>query len=150
MVAEKSRTSLIKLRKGLSIVSPWPALYIEKEATLVVSDLHLGLEDELQTKGLYVPSSTFPTIVENITTPLADLSCEKVVLLGDIKHEFGRPNEAEWWGVRRLIKKLREMKCEPSIVRGNHDNYLFYLSKEFGATMHDRSVTIDDFLLFHG
>ena len=150
MVKKDSSTSLIKLEKGLSIVSPWPAVYIENESTLVVADLHLGLEDDLQSKGLYLPSSTFPTILENIITPLTDLSCKRVVLLGDIKHEFGRPKEAEWWGVRRLVKKLRELKCEASIVRGNHDNYIVYLSKEIGTNLYDRSLTVDNFLLFHG
>jgi len=149
-VVKKSKTSLIKLQKGLSIVSPWPAVYIENEDTLVVADLHLGLEYDLQSKGVYLPSSTFPTILENIITPVTDLSCKKIVLLGDIKHEFGRPNEAEWWGVRRLIKKLSEMKCEPSIVRGNHDNYIVYLSKELGLASYDRSLTVDDYLLVHG
>ncbi|MCH8022980.1 MAG: metallophosphoesterase [Thaumarchaeota archaeon] len=149
-MVKKSSTSLIKLQKGLSIVSPWPAVYIEKESTLVVADLHLGLEDELQSKGLYLPSSTFPTILENIISPVIDLACKRIILLGDIKHEFGRPKEAEWWGVRRLIKKLKELKCEPAIVRGNHDNYIIYISKELGAITYDRSVTLDDFLLFHG
>jgi len=140
----------IKIAKGLSIASPWPALFMEKERMLIVSDLHLGLEDEQESKGIHIPTSVFPKIMRSILTPVKELSCDKVVILGDFKHEFGKPSESEWYSVKRMIKSLNEMKVEPLVVRGNHDNYIIIILKEMNVKLFQPSLSINGFTLFHG
>lgn len=140
----------IRIVKGLSIASPWPALFIEKENTLVVSDLHLGLEDEQESKGIHIPTSTFPKIMESILTPVKELSCDKIVILGDFKHEFGKPSEVEWYSVKKIVRSLREIGVEPLIVRGNHDNYIILILKEMNVKLFQPSLKINNFTLFHG
>ncbi|MEM3383092.1 MAG: metallophosphoesterase [Nitrososphaerales archaeon] len=140
----------IRIVKGLSIASPWPALFIEKENVLIFSDLHLGLEDEQESKGIHIPTSVFPKIMESILTPAKELSCDKIVILGDFKHEFGKPSEAEWYSVKKIIRSLREIGVEPSIVRGNHDNYIILILKEMNVKLFQPSLQINNFTLFHG
>ncbi len=143
-------TETIKIAKGLSIASPWPALFIEKESMLIVSDLHLGLEDEQESKGIHIPTSIFPKIVNSILTPVKDLGCNEVIILGDFKHEFGKPSEAEWYSVKKMIRSIREIGAEPSIVRGNHDNYIILILKEMNVKLFQPSLSINGFTLLHG
>jgi putative SbcD/Mre11-related phosphoesterase len=143
-------TETIKIAKGLSIASPWPALFIEKENMLIVSDLHLGLEDEQESKGIHIPTSIFPKIVNSVLTPVKDLGCNEVVILGDFKHEFGKPSEAEWYSVKKMIRSIREIGAEPSIVRGNHDNYIILILKEMNVKLSQPSLSINGFTLLHG
>lgn len=144
------KTETIRIAKGLSIASPWTALLLEKENALLVSDLHIGLEDLHQRRGVHIPTSILPRISRSVITPAKELGCSKVIILGDVKHEFGEPKEEEWFGVRKLVKQIREIRCTPEVVRGNHDNYIIVILKELGVTLHQPSLELGQFLLMHG
>lgn len=141
---------LVKLFKGVSIASPWPAVFLEKEDALLVADLHLGLEDEYESKGIHIPKSPLAKVVSYITSPIKELGCSKVFILGDVKHEFGKPKEAEWFGVKRLFKAVKALGCEVEVIRGNHDNYIISILKAVGIKLHQPSIKAEDFLLLHG
>lgn len=78
--------SEIKLTKRLKIVEPWPALILD-DNILVVSDLHFGIEEELEAEGIHVPSSLAPKIINFITKPVKEMGLNEVLILGD---EIGR------------------------------------------------------------
>lgn len=117
----------------------------------MASDLHIGLEDERELRGIHTPKTTFPQIEEQILTPIRHYNAKRIFLLGDVKHEFGRPSEAEWWGVKRLVKTIRESGCEPEIVRGNHDNYILSILSDLGVRVHDPALNLNGgSVLMHG
>lgn len=145
-----AKTETIKIAKGLSIASPWTSLLLEKENALLISDLHIGLEDLHERRGVHIPTSILPKISKSIITPAKELGCSKVILLGDVKHEFGEPREEEWFGVRKLVKQIREIGAEPEVVRGNHDNYIIFILKQLRVTLHQPSLELGQFLLTHG
>ncbi|MBM3897853.1 MAG: metallophosphoesterase [Thaumarchaeota archaeon] len=145
-----AKTQTIKIAKGLSIASPWPALLLEKENALLVSDLHIGLEDMHERKGVHIPTSILPKILKSIVTPAKELGCSKVIVLGDVKHEFGDPREEDWFGVKKLVKQLNEINCKPEVVRGNHDNYIVIILKELNIPLHEHALDLGKFLLTHG
>ena len=45
---------------------------------------------------------------------------------------------------------MREVDCEPEVVRGNHDNYIIYVLKELHIKLHDPSLRLGDCYLTHG
>ncbi len=141
---------MVSITKGVSIVSPWPCIYLEREDTLLVSDTHLGLEDQREKLGIHIPGSIMTHILESIIEPIKSLNCKRIILLGDIKHEFGRPSEAEWYAVKKFIKALRDLNCEPEVVRGNHDNYIVYVLQELNIKLHDPALRLGDSYLTHG
>jgi putative SbcD/Mre11-related phosphoesterase len=145
-----AKTQTIKIARGLSIASPWPALLLEKENTLLVSDLHIGLEDMHERKGVHIPTSILPKIVKSVVTPAKELGCSKVIILGDVKHEFGEPREEDWFGVKKLVRQLREINCQTEVVRGNHDNYIVLILKELNIPLHEPALDLGKFLLTHG
>lgn len=141
---------LVRVVKGLSIVAPWHAVFLDDEGVCVVADLHIGMERELESKGIQVPVSTYPMIFRPIEEAIRGTGCGRVVLLGDVKHEFGKPSEEEWFLVKKLIRDLRELGCEPEVVRGNHDNYIISILKRMNVKLHQPSLKFGRFVLTHG
>lgn len=141
---------LVPIAEGVSIAGVWPCIYLEKEHLLVASDTHLGLEDQREKIGMHIPGSIFEKIQEYIMTPVRALGCERIILLGDVKHEFGRPSEAEWYTVKKLVKNIRDAGCEPEVVKGNHDNYIVHVLKELDIKLHDPSLRLGDYYFTHG
>ncbi len=141
---------LIRLEKGISIVSPYPCILLEESNTLLFADTHLGLEEHRERLGIHIPYPITDHIIECILKPVRELACKKVIILGDVKHEFSKPSRDEWYSLKRLVYLLRGAEAELEVVRGNHDNYIIYILKELNVRLHDPYLIYDDLLLTHG
>lgn len=146
---------LLELEKGVSIVSPYPCVYLDEHDTLLFADTHIGLEEHRERLGIHIPYPVTEHIIECILKPVRELSCSRVIILGDVKHEFGKPSAEEWYSLKRLVNALRKSNCEPEVVRGNHDNYIIYILKELGVKLHDPHLILEcgdgsSILLIHG
>ena len=53
------KVGTIELQKGLKLVSPFPAAYLDEQKALVISDTHLGIESKLALRGIHIPKSVF-------------------------------------------------------------------------------------------
>ncbi len=105
------------------------SLYLEKEKALVLSDLHFGIEEALKEQGTLAPRFNYQDIVDRLNKIFAGLSekqkpLEKIIITGDIKHEFGRVSQQEWSEVIDFIRFLQKNCQEVVLIRGNHDNLL--------------------------
>ena len=140
----------IDIQKGLQIVSPYPAAYLESDRALVVSDLHLGIESKLASNGIHIPDSVLRETLESILVPAKELGCDKVYILGDLKHEYGRPKEPDWWSVKRLVQEIRGINAEPVLIRGNHDRYVSLILRDLGVECCSSFLNLDGFILTHG
>jgi metallophosphoesterase superfamily enzyme len=104
-------------------------LYLEEPQILAIGDLHLGLEEELNNRGVMIPRTNFIIVKKELYRIFTQLSekkfeIQKIILMGDIKHEFGRINRQEINEVKELIQLL-EKKCKQIIlIKGNHDKIL--------------------------
>ena len=141
---------LLELDSNVSITSPYPCLYLKKEKTLIATDLHLGLENNRAEHGVHIPKSFFSKINKLILDPAKKLNCKRIILLGDVKHEFGRIQEDEWWSIKRLVKNIRMTGCEPEVIQGNHDNHIITILKELNVKYYKYSLRINSILLAHG
>lgn len=112
----------IAIRPGV-IASRDYGLYLEREKTLVVADLHLGYEAALRAQGVSLPRFQKQHMVERLGNLVERYSPETLVVNGDFKHEFSRNLTQEWQDVLDVLDFL-EGKAEVVLVRGNHDNYL--------------------------
>ncbi len=144
------RVETINICKGVSIVSPFPAVYLEKEETLLVSDIHLGIEAQRESNGTHIPYDTLSIVLESIIRPTREMNCKKMYVLGDLKHQFGRLRKWDSLLVRRFIKEIRSAGAEPVIIRGNHDNHLGLLLKKLGVKFLDHYAFVSGFVLTHG
>ena len=71
--------------------------------------MHIGYEESLNKIGVLVPRMQFKEMVEELREIFSDTGrVDEIVLLGDLKHEFGEISKQEWkevTGILDLFKK---------------------------------------------
>jgi putative SbcD/Mre11-related phosphoesterase len=126
-----------------------PLLLVEgKERILVAADLHLGLEYEMWLGGISIPSQT-EKILKRLKSSLAEVKPDRLLLLGDVKHNVPKTSWQERREVPRFLKALAQ-DISVDIVPGNHDAGLADLAPQ-GTRVHPSSgLVIDGVGYFHG
>jgi len=81
-------------------------LYSKK--TLIMTDFHIGYEEALNKQGILMPRFQFREIIERLENIFRKLKgkIDNIVILGDLKHEFGTISEQEGSSSKRLYKGL--------------------------------------------
>ena len=133
--------------KNLEIVRT--ALYHKKTKTLILGDLHLGYEEHLSRKGIFVPKFQFNDIIDLLEEMLKKKKVENVVFNGDIKHEFGTITETEWRYIIKLFDFFIKRDIRIIIVQGNHDPIIKPIAEKRGISIFKEYV-IGDILIIHG
>jgi len=114
--------------------------------TAVIADLHLGFENVLQERGYALPRLQLKEIKKQVKNIVEKYDISKIVIAGDLKHEFSKNLPYEWEDVREFIESV-EVKLE--VVRGNHDNYLAAILADYGIELKEK-VNVGDFTVVHG
>lgn len=119
------------------------------DSSLVIGDLHLGMEFDLYKAGVAMPSLT-----EKIRDKVLDLAGEsgakELVILGDVKHNIPQISLSERKEVPDFFKHIRKHFDRVEISPGNHDGNLKKLLPE-GVELHETKGFLkgDDYFL-HG
>ncbi|HIH15220.1 MAG TPA: metallophosphoesterase [Nanoarchaeota archaeon] len=100
-------------------------LYLIKEKTLIISDIHIGFEEALNRQGVLIPRVYLREFFERLQKMLDNV--DTVVLNGDIKHEFAGMSSSEWQGTDELFRVLEGKNI--IIIKGNHDPILPFVLK---------------------
>src|SRR2546427_4639228 len=86
---------------------------------LVVADLHIGIEEELQEKGIRVPSRA--EVMGRKLIELADRrGATRLVILGDVKHLVPKMASRERRDVYRFFRDPAPTFPQGYIAPGNH------------------------------
>jgi len=101
---------------------------------LVIADLHLGCEAVLESEGLSIPRVQTKKIIECVDDLLAASAPRRLVIAGDLKHNFSRNLVQEWQDVAKFVDRIAA-STEVSVVRGNHDNYLGMILSQHGIPL---------------
>jgi len=117
----------MKLCEGVVAVDV--ACYIEASKTLVISDVHIGLEESLNKQGVLVPKRPFTEVLDRLQAIMDVAKPTTVVLNGDIKDQFGSIGPQEWRNVKKLIDYIQQ-KAKLVVVKGNHDTVLDPIAKD--------------------
>lgn len=88
----------------------------------MVTDLHLGLEGELLSKGISLPSQ-IPEARERLLRLVEEHRVRKVLFLGDVKHNVPRTTWQEWRELPSFFEELLK-RAQVEIIPGNHDGDL--------------------------
>lgn len=110
-------------------ILPGGAALITPEDVLVVADLHLGCEAVLEEDGLSIPRVQTAKLRLYIDQLIDGVCPSKLVVAGDLKHNFSRNLAQEWNDVVGFIQGL-EGRVSLEVVKGNHDNYLASILRE--------------------
>ncbi|MDF0590063.1 metallophosphoesterase [Candidatus Methanocrinis natronophilus] len=126
-----------------------PLLLVEGgERVLVAADLHIGIEHHLWLGGASVPSQT-GKMLEGLAARVEEASPDRLLLLGDVKHNLPWTSFQEKSEVPRFLKCLSgAVKVE--VVAGNHDVGLSDLAPQEVEIHPATGTVIDGAGYFHG
>jgi hypothetical protein len=128
-----------------------PALTVSNtEKALVVADIHLGIEWDLYKSGINIPSQTEKRL-ERIKGYVKQTNPDRIILLGDVKHNVPRTSWQEKNEIPYFLESLTEF-APVDILPGNHDSDIESLLPEKGGIkVHSsKGVIIDGVGYFHG
>lgn len=118
-------------------------LAIYFDSTLVIADVHIGYEEALNKQGILVPRLQFKEMVkrmEAIFMELKDKNIERIIVNGDLKHEFGTISEQEWRNTLKFLDMLAKHCNEIILVKGNHDTILGPIAKKRNVEVVDHYI----------
>lgn len=121
-----------------------------KQRLLIISDLHLGLTAELAKQGIELPSQIPPT-KDRILKLLKKEHPDRLILLGDVKHNIPVTSWQEWKELPDFFSELSDM-VQIEILPGNHDGDIEGLVPK-DVIIHDSKgilVNNDKIGLMHG
>ena len=105
------------------------AVLIDK-SILVIADIHIGYEEALNKQGILIPRFQFRDIVERLTNILEKTKPSKIIINGDLKHEFGTISEQEWRDTLRILNLMEKYTKDILLIKGNHDKILGPIAKK--------------------
>jgi uncharacterized protein len=126
--------------------------------SLIISDVHIGFEEALNKQGVLVPRDHFPRLIKRMEwivsqakKVLKNKQLGKIIVNGDLKHEFGKISDQEWRHTLKFLDFLSK-QCEKVIlVRGNHDTILGPIAQKRNLEVHDFVQIRDgEVLICHG
>jgi uncharacterized protein len=88
--------------------------------TLLISDLHLGLEKELAKKGFRLPAYSV-RMVERVKRIAEGYGARRLAVLGDVKHTVGKVEDIDWGVVPWFFDTMLDLFEAVEVVPGNHD-----------------------------
>lgn len=98
---------------------PERALFLERERTLVVADVHLGKAAALRAEAIAVPSGSTTSDLDRLSRLLATTGATRLVILGDFLHAREGRAPRTLAAARRW--RAAHAALEIVLVRGNHD-----------------------------
>jgi len=140
----------MKIFERFEIVENYPALYSEDINALIISDLHLGLESLMADSGVYMPKFQLSEMKEDIREISRKKDFDKMIVCGDIKHEFSETSYHERKEVEEFIEFSKTFAEEIYLVKGNHDNYLIYSIKRYTEVKLEDSFEFNGIRFIHG
>jgi len=141
----------MKLFEDVEIINGHRAIYIQDLDLVVISDLQLGEELYLaEEKGIFVPQVQLKEIKKGLNDIFKKVKAKRILINGDLKHEFGEASRQEWREVIDFVEFLRKKVKEIIVVRGNHDNYLLNIASKINLQVFDPFYLEKGYLFTHG
>ena len=133
------------------IIPNHPALIIEDgEKSLVITDLHLGFEDNLSRNNIFLGKNTIMLdTISEIEKIIDKTKPDSLILLGDIKSGIRSITKTEWKYVPMFFENLKK-RVNITLVPGNHDANIEKLIPNGITLATSKGIIIDDLLLTHG
>jgi len=142
----------MQIHKSLEIIDL--SLFHTSSKTLIIPDVHIGYEEALNKQGILIPRIQFNEIMKNIEIIIKKIKkkykrINQVIILGDLKHEFGTISETEWRHTLKFLDYLSKHTEKIILLKGNHDKILGPIAKKRDLEIVDEFI-IDNILLTHG
>jgi len=124
---------------------------VDEERALIVGDLHLGFEQSLVKSGIFVSREMLKEVLDDLDKIFKEIGgkVDRVILLGDVKHDFGGISRQEWGDISKLFDYLSKKCKKLTVIKGNHDNMLEPIAEKSGIKLKDYFLW-KNFCFMHG
>ncbi len=123
-----------------------PALVVED--CLVLGDLHIGIEEKLEEKGIHVPNLS-AGMGREVREIFLSSNVKKLVLLGDIKESIGYPTKLGYSYLKAFFDEIKGI--DVVVVKGNHDAHLSEVFSVLGLSYKiEKELILRSTALAHG
>jgi uncharacterized protein len=137
-------------------LGPYPALIIDgkwnakRHKYIIISDLHIGFESDLYSKGITMDSSlVVDDMVMDVINLVKSYKADGIVILGDLKNSIQSINKQEWEKIPEFFKTL-SVCGNIYLVPGNHDSNIGFLAPNSVNIISTSGLILDDTLFVHG
>ena len=135
----------------MNIIDGLPILYLEDENTLVLTDLHLGIESIMSEDGTYIPHNQTQKLTKIVSQYVTAIKPKILVLNGDVKHSFHEPTRIENRDVKNFLQTIAPLVDEIHIIKGNHDIFLNWVTRNIqNASFHEEFFILNQYYFTHG
>lgn len=132
---------------------PHPILLIETTRTqrfLVISDVHIGLEDRIKRTGVLINSrNNTDELIKLLTNIHFETGVKELIILGDLKASVRIITKTEWDNVPYFLESLSKL-FSIYFIPGNHDGNINQLLPENINIMQSHGMEINNILFTHG
>jgi uncharacterized protein len=132
---------------------PHPILLIETTGSkkfLVISDVHIGLEDRIKRNGILIDSrKNTDELIKLLTNIYLETGVKELIILGDLKASIRIITRTEWDNVPYFLESLGKL-FKIYLIPGNHDGNINQLLPENINIMRSHGMEIDNILFTHG
>ncbi len=137
----------MQIAEGISTIDL--ALYLKKQNIIILSDLHIGYEEALNKQGILIPRFHFSDMMQKAKKIFEGRKFKKIVINGDLKHEFGQISRQEWTDTLKFLDLCSQHSEEIVLIKGNHDTILGPIAEKKNLKLKNYEI-IDDILIMHG
>lgn len=137
----------MQISPGIEMI--YAALWLPAEKILIINDLHLGYEEALHRKGILVPKFQLQEIIKEMEFIFSKVKPAKIIINGDLKHEFGTVLKQEWSEVLQFLDFCTPHCQEVIIIKGNHDPIIKPIAERRGIQV-VKEYQVSDTLIVHG
>jgi hypothetical protein len=132
-------------------VDDLPVAYLDhpKLRAVLIADIHLGFEEYMATKGVFLPRYQLKRATEIVDHVASSVNVDTLVIVGDIKHLFDKLGRRESKDLAEFVTYIKKRFSRVVLVRGNHDNFVYSFSQRYGVEFYE-SLAVDDVLIVHG
>ncbi|MFH0970779.1 MAG: metallophosphoesterase [Candidatus Diapherotrites archaeon] len=110
------------IEMGPGFYSMGISLLIPSDGTLILSDLQLGMEEQYNNQGVFIPRFNYTEVKKHLQEIFHHTHhFDQIILNGDIKHGFGKATDQEWKEVIALLEFISPHAEKILIIKGNHD-----------------------------
>ena len=132
---------------------PHPILLIETSGSkkfLVISDVHIGLEDRIKRNGILIDSrKNTDELIKLLANIHLETGVKELIILGDLKASIRIITRTEWDNVPYFLESLGKL-FNIYLIPGNHDGNINQLLPENINIMRSHGMEIDNILFTHG
>jgi len=126
---------------------------LQIDENLIIADLHLGYENVLISDGILIPKLQYKKIIKRLEEIFQKANSwhkiKRIIINGDLKHEFGKKSQQEHIEISELINFLMQYTSEIVLIRGNHDNFIMKMAEYLNVKFCE-NFTIKNFFILHG